>query len=190
MNNRLVKTLVFGILMLFVGSSMIQTTAVPLNADKQSNSIINTEECNNYLGNMKAYWDLFWINPAVEIELNTNRVYSFPDNDGYVIGNFSFNWSTWTRNDLLIPRLSMFDVIIFDGDISDEPLENANIVIKEWVQKRQLMRDTPCFHNVMIDMNGEKTKTLTVQFTVGCYWLYILPFPKEIKTFEIEVRAV
>ena len=117
---------------------------------------------------MEAIWDLGWPVPAryiYPVPLHTN--YSFPEQNGNLIANFSVNCTTYALSpDIIIPRCSFFEVIIHNGQSRWQRVIGKKLM---WIRDVDIYTPDFCMEleNISIPMNGENYRTLYVELICG-----------------------
>ena len=193
MRNKLFrKSLILGIIFLLVGIT-IPGNASDVIERRQTPNTMQDDGHHNYIGEMFAWWDSWWIFPDTNIEIppEEERHYFFSLNeDGTITANFSYNCSSWTIKTLILERISSFDVTIFDGpDISDEPLVYNQIKIS--VQEGgPAINITARLDNISIDMDDLENRTLSVRFEIRTYWFWVIPMPLHIRDFFRDILGL
>ena len=167
------KGIVFGIVIIFIGMGIVPTAAIFQEDIIEVNNgveVTNTQNnnCSNSLGEMEVFWNRFWIVPwtfIYPVPLYTN--YSFPEQNGNLIANFSVNCTTYALSSaIIIPRCSFFKVVIYNGRSGWHKILGEKIM---WI--RDVDIGTPDFcmelENISIPMNGEDNRTLYVELICG-----------------------
>lgn len=175
------KGLVFGIAIIFIGMGIVPTTAIFQEDIIEVNNgveVTNTQNNNysNSLGKMEVIWDEGLIVPwggivpwtfIYPVHLYTN--YSFPEQNGNLIANFSINCTTYaTTPDIIMPRCSFFRVVIHDGRSRlHKILENGYKTI--WIRDVDIDAHDFCMEleNISIPLNREDNRTLYVELICG-----------------------
>jgi len=160
MKNGLVKKgLVLGIILLFVGMSVVPTNASEeyILEKKQNNGSIGTLS-NVDPTNLLAMFNITWKKrcgpPEIDIKCQPDNNYTYPEAAGWVSANFSVICNTWLATAVLIPRLSCFSISLWN---KDDDIEYERITFYYFLNTgdTQPKRMYVFFEDIRLNTNGQ-----------------------------------